>query len=178
MPEIVLNFMAQEQEMLLRRTEELARKANADNSQQKGEKADFLLFSINHVRYALEKQYVHELHLAVKPVFVPCVPDFIKGIVNVRGDILSVMDLAAFIGNPELQQQDDYQMFRITQGRMDFGVLVEGIEDIYELHREDIHAFEVSENARINRFLIGMTHDMVHVLDGEALLSDDTLIVR
>jgi purine-binding chemotaxis protein CheW len=171
MPEIILNFMAQEQEMLVRRTEELARKANSESVSQKGEKTEFLLFSISGVRYALEKHYVHELHLAVKPVFVPCVPDFIKGIV-------SVMDLAAFIGNPELQEQDEYAMFRVNQGRMDFGVLVENIEDIYELHREDIHAFEVSENARINRFLIGMTHDMVHVLDGEALLSDETLIVR
>jgi purine-binding chemotaxis protein CheW len=178
MPEIILNFMAQEQEMLVRRTEELARKANSESVSQKGEKTEFLLFSISGVRYALEKHYVHELHLAVKPVFVPCVPDFIKGIVNVRGDILSVMDLAAFIGNPGLQEQDEYAMFRVNQGRMDFGVLVENIEDIYELHREDIHAFEVSENARINRFLIGMTHDMVHVLDGEALLSDETLIVR
>ncbi|PIQ27568.1 hypothetical protein COW36_16465 [bacterium (Candidatus Blackallbacteria) CG17_big_fil_post_rev_8_21_14_2_50_48_46] len=178
MSEISLNIRPQELSILNRRTEELARRSHQDEAQSQGEKVDFLMFTINGVRYALEKHYVQELHLEVRPIFVPCVPDFIKGIVNVRGDILSVMDLAAFVGNPELKEQEQYPMFRVTQGKLDFGVLVESIEDIYPLSREDVHPFEVSDNARINRFLIGMTHDMVHVLDGDGLLSDETLIVK
>lgn len=178
MPEISLNINAQEQVLIARRTEELAQRSNQTLNPKTGEKVDFLMFTVSGIRYALEKHYIHELSLGVSPVHVPCVPDFIKGIVNLRGDILSVMDLAAFVGNPGLTFRKEYPMFRVTQGKMDFGVLVDSIEDIYPLNQEDVHAFEVSDNTRINRFLIGMTHDMVHVLDGDSLLNDETLIVK
>ena len=177
MSEISLNLRSEELGILKRRTEELARSALQDG-ELLGAKIDFLMFTINGERYALEKHYVQEVHSEVRPVFVPCVPGFIKGIVNVRGDILSVMDLAAFIGYPELQAKEEYPMFRLKQGELDFGVLVESIEDIYPMNREDIHPYEVSDNNHLNRFLLGVTHDMVHVLDGDGLLNDETLIVK
>ena len=176
MSEIKIETSPEERMLLGRRTEELARRQVSEARQE--EHVDFLLFTIAGIRYAIEKHYIQELHLSVSPVTVPCVPDFIKGIVNVRGDILSVMDLALFIGNPGLSASDNFPMFRVTQGKLDFGVLVDTVEDILPLSRHNVHPFEVSDNAKINRFLIGLTHDLIHVLDGDALLGDESLIVR
>lgn len=177
MSDILLQVTPAEQALLRSRAEELARTAS-QASVTSGERVlNCLFFRVNDIRYALAQDWVQEVHLEVRPVPVPCTPGFVKGIVNVRGEIVSAVDLAVFLGYAPLSQQASYQMFRIRKGKLEFGVLCDLVENIQPLMLDQLHPFEHGDSTRLNRYLLGVTDDLVNVLDVETLLADESLVV-
>lgn len=177
MADILIEVSPQQQAVLRSRAEDLARSLDED-ARSGGERLlNCLFFQIQGIRYAVAQDWVQEVHLEVKPTPVPCTPGFVRGIVNVRGDIVSAVDLSSFLGFETLSHQASYQMFRLRKGKLEFGVLCDQIENIQEIDLSGLHPFEHADAARLNRFLLGVTQDLVNVLDVEALMADESLIV-
>lgn len=176
MSDILLDINAQEQSLLRQRAEDLAR---ATTQQQTTGQNSFncLFFEINGIHYAVAQDWVQEVHLEVRPVPVPGTPAFVRGIVNIRGEIVSALDLAAFMGYQALPAQSSYQMLRVRRGKLEFGILCQQIENIQSITPADLHAFEHGDSGRLQRYLLGVTDQLENILDVEVLLSDESLIV-
>jgi purine-binding chemotaxis protein CheW len=173
------NLIDEDEKVLLKRAEALSKAITF--KELESEKIDFLCFSVNNVNYAIEKTYTEELHLSVTPTKIPCTPTFIKGIVNIRGEILSVTDISLFLGNKPIQERSSYPMIRIKSkdrpsGKLEFGFVVDEIDDILSLTNTDIYQNVVSGNSQIEKFLKGLTRDMVHILNMEKILNDEIII--
>jgi purine-binding chemotaxis protein CheW len=70
----------------------------------------YVLFTLAGSRYAVSVPHVLEIS-SVPPVTpVPNVPTWVRGIVNVRGDILSVIDVRTFLGCAEAHQAEEHRM--------------------------------------------------------------------
>src|SRR6266478_5210710 len=54
-------------------------------------------FVLAHEKYGVESSYVREVHPLIDLAPLPCTPPFILGIANVRGQVLSVMDIKKFM---------------------------------------------------------------------------------
>ena len=178
MPDILIEVNAKEQTLLRTRADDLSRLA-AQSYEAGTEKRtlDCLFFSAQGIRYALSQDWVQEVHLEVRPIPVPCTPSFVRGIVNVRGDIVSAVDISAFLGNTPLAHQENYQMFRIRKGKLEFGILCDLVDNIEPLSLEHLHRYEHGDHAKMNRYLLGVTDELVNILDAEALMADESLIV-
>ncbi|MGV3524493.1 MAG: chemotaxis protein CheW [Candidatus Sericytochromatia bacterium] len=179
MPEIIIQTQFPAQEQLLRkRTEELAHQVNQAQNQATSTHAEWIFFASAGVQCALERQFVTEVHMEVRPVRVPRTPAFAKGIVNLRGDIVSTIDLNLVMDCPPLPVRSSYTMMRLRAGALEFGVLVEEILDIRPLDITALHPFEHAQAPGLNRYLLGVTRDMINVLDARILMSDERLLVR
>jgi purine-binding chemotaxis protein CheW len=66
-----------------------------------GPEIDVLEFLISGDGYALEMRYVQEVHALNGLAPLPCTPAFVRGIVNLHGRILSVIDLLPLFGLPQ-----------------------------------------------------------------------------
>jgi purine-binding chemotaxis protein CheW len=83
------------EEVLAQRAASLAQEALEENA---GDRVALLLFRLGVEWYAVRVEDVREIYQEYEVTPVPCVPDFIQGVVNIRGEILSVTDLAMIMG--------------------------------------------------------------------------------
>ncbi|MFA5843254.1 MAG: chemotaxis protein CheW [Coriobacteriia bacterium] len=81
-------------EVLRRRADSLAQREEADAVE---DRMDILLFALADEWYAVRIVDVREIYNEYRLAGVPCVPEHILGVINIRGEIVSVTDLAALM---------------------------------------------------------------------------------
>lgn len=72
--------------------------AQTPAQQEKGDRADFTLVQLGSEVYAIDVEYVFTIRPAKEISRVPRVPEWVTGVANVRGHIMSVIDLKRFFG--------------------------------------------------------------------------------
>src|SRR5712691_7325937 len=83
------------EEVLKRRAEQLAK---LPPSAEAGDEVEVLVCSLGGERYAVETRHLRAVQWASGITPVPCTPRFVMGIVSVRGEIVTLLDLASMIG--------------------------------------------------------------------------------
>jgi purine-binding chemotaxis protein CheW len=92
------------QQVLKRRAEQLAKlPLSADT----GDEVEVLVCSLGGERYAVETRHLRAVQWASGITPVPCTPGFVVGIVSVRGEIVTLLDLASMIGLTAMAAKDD-----------------------------------------------------------------------
>ena len=79
------------EDLLARRAEALAVEVEEEQAE---DLMGILLFRLGEEWYAVGLEHVREIYQEYEITPIPCVPEFILGVVNIRGEILSVTDLA------------------------------------------------------------------------------------
>ncbi len=82
------------EEILRRRADSLAHEALADEAD---DRMGLLLFRLDEEWYAVKVGEVREIYQEYEVAPIPCVQSFILGVVNIRGEIISVTDIAALM---------------------------------------------------------------------------------
>jgi purine-binding chemotaxis protein CheW len=83
------------EEVLKRRAEQLAKLPVAPNT---GDEVEVIVCRLGGERYAVETRHLRAVQWASGITPVPCTPGFVVGIVSVRGEIVTLLDLASMIG--------------------------------------------------------------------------------
>lgn len=91
---------------------------------------DHIVFRLGDQRYAVPVGKVVELDKPPTCAVVPNTPSFVQGVTNVRGDILSVIDLRALLGIPRVVRNDAVRLLtvRSADGDMRTGLLVDSLQ--------------------------------------------------
>lgn len=79
--------------------ERAASLAQAESEEQAVETRGLLLFLVGEETYAVDVEHVREIVNGFTVTRIPCVPSHVLGVINVRGEIVSVVDLAAVLGS-------------------------------------------------------------------------------
>jgi purine-binding chemotaxis protein CheW len=114
---------------------------------------------------------------------VPCAPDFIKGAVNLRGHIYSIMDLAPFLGLPAHTLTEKAHILLARGGRcvdgkeMELAFLTDDVPQSLELSIDQLNPVPDTVSKQLQGFLRGVTAQFLMVLDLDRLLSEPRLIV-
>ncbi len=86
---------AELEESWARRAEQIARVIETEDE---GEQIELALVRLGKEIYGLDVQYIYDIRLLEKITRVPRVPDWVAGVVNLRGRIISALDLKRFLG--------------------------------------------------------------------------------
>lgn len=91
---------------------------------------DHIVFRLGDQRYAVPVGKVVELDKPPTCAVVPNTPNFVQGVTNVRGDILSVVDLRALLGIPRVVRNDAVRLLtvRSADGEMRTGLIVDSLQ--------------------------------------------------
>src|SRR5258708_24334751 len=92
------------EEVLKRRAEQLAKLPHATDA---GDEVEVLVCRLGGERYAVETRHLRAVQWASGITPVPCTPGFVIGIVSVRGEIVTLLDLASMIGLTRSASVDD-----------------------------------------------------------------------
>jgi purine-binding chemotaxis protein CheW len=146
-----------------------------------GETLEVLTFHLGTEYIGIPTDGVHEIQplSAHNWSRVPCAPDFIVGIVNLRSRIYSIMDLTVFWGLPARPLSNNAHILLVRGGHqnIELTLLTDDLDKVYQLRMHDLNPTPPTVSTRVQGHVRGVTTDMMMVLDLESLLSDPNIIV-
>ena len=102
----------------------------------------YLTFSLRSERFAIAVAQVREILDLVPIIRVPQQPDFISGVINLRGKVLPVVDLSRKFGLATAETSRDTCIvvleFADAEGRGEVGALVDAVHEVIVLTAEEI----------------------------------------
>ena len=135
-------------------------------------------FLLAQEKFAVESLMVREVYPLKDLTVVPCTPPFVRGIINVRGQILTVIDLKKFFGMPEKGLTDLNKVIIVRAGGMELGLLADAVFGVRSLEVRDLQPALPTLDAIGADYLRGVTSGRTVVLDLMRILRDERIIVR
>jgi purine-binding chemotaxis protein CheW len=161
--------------ILKKRARLLAREAQVTDKDQ--EFLEIVAFRLASETYGIESTFVREVYPLKDFTALPGVPPFVLGIVNVRGQILSVVDLKIFFDLPEKGLGQLNKLIILHSQEIEFGILADDILGAHSIPLDTIQAAPATVSGIGADYVRGVTVERVIVLDAEKILSDEKIIV-
>jgi len=147
-----------------------------------GEAHQYLTFNLAGEMYAVGILNVKEIIEYGHLTEIPMMPSFIRGVINLRGAVVPVIDLAAlFGGKASVVQKRTCNVIveiRTAETKHDLGIMVDAVSEVLEIHANDIEP-PPSFGAKIRAdFIAGMgkvAGKFVIILDIQQALSSDQI---
>ena len=146
-----------------------ARVAEEEVSYTDDEVYKLLIFRFGDEQYGIDVDVVTGVRSAGKITRVPGTPDFYPGVINVRGQIISVLDLQQFLG---LSASDSVapELVLIQGDNLSLALLTDRVEEVQWIPRDSVESVDM-------RYARGVTAERLVILDIDYLLADDRLII-
>ncbi|GAA0540120.1 purine-binding chemotaxis protein CheW [Rhizomicrobium palustre] len=109
-----------------------------ENTERSGQTRQFITFMANGQEFASNIMAIREIRGWTDTTAVPHVPDYIRGVINLRGAVLPVMDLKAKLGLGMTEASAKNVIIVITEGERTTGILVDAVSDIITLTESEI----------------------------------------
>jgi purine-binding chemotaxis protein CheW len=135
-------------------------------------------FLLSYEKYGIESSYVREVYPMKELTLLPSTPSFVLGIINVRGQILSVIDLKKFFDLPGKGLTDLNKVIILHSDRMEFGILADGIMGVRDVSLNELQPSLPTLTGVREEYLKGVTRERMVILDAAKLLSDEKIIVH
>ncbi len=114
-------------------TEEISKALNSAQDSENSQKDLFLTFHVNGENYGLEVAHIIEITGIQRITSVPDLPDYLKGVVNMRGLVIPVMDVRLRFGMSERASDERTCMIFVRFENITVGLLVDRVNDVKEI---------------------------------------------
>ncbi len=139
---------------------------------------EVVVFLLAYETYAVETSFVREIFPLKEFTPLPCTPPFVFGIINVRGQILSVIDIKKLFDLPDKGLGELNKVIILHKDDMEFGILTDRILGTRSVPLEDVQpSLPTLKDIRVE-YLKGVTGDRVVILDVAKIMSDKKIIVH
>ena len=138
----------------------------------------FLTFYLDDEIYGVNIFDVKEIIAMMKTTPIPKTPAFIKGVMNLRGNIIPVVDMRIKFDMPEIEPQMYTAIVIITIEGKNIGFIVDKVEEVVNVEDENISAppeFGSSVDTRFIKSMAKQKNKVVMILDLVALFGEEEL---
>jgi len=168
---------AEEKKKILKtRAKALAREPEGDKDGR--EQLEIVEFLLADERYAIDSSFVHEVYPLRELTPLPGTPLFVAGIINVRGQIVSVVDLKKFFDLPAKGLTDLNTVIILSDGHMQFGLLADAVAGVRRIPLLEMQPPLPTLTGIRQEYLQGVTGQRLVILDAAKILADPRVIVR
>ena len=98
----------------------------------------YLTFLVGDVGYGIEISYVVEIISVQEITLVPHTHSYVKGIINLRGTVVPVIDMGMRFGQGEVIYTEKTCIIVLSMDDMSVGILVDGVQDVSDIEDENI----------------------------------------
>jgi purine-binding chemotaxis protein CheW len=137
-----------------------------------------IVFSLASETYGIDSTFVREVYPLKGLTPLPGVPPFVLGIVNVHGQILSVVGLKKFFDLPENGLAQLNKLIILRDEQMELGILADDVLGARSIARDAIQASPPTVSGIGAEYLWGVTAEGVIILDAQRFLDDEKIIVH
>ena len=118
------------------------------------ERVKVVIFKCGVNLYAFYGRDIREMLPSCDISWVPSLPEYLPGLINIRGDIESVIDLRHFLGE-EKNEGSKRLIAMAVQGNFRSGVLIDSIDDVVDIPLSTIHPPLATLNGAARDLVIG-----------------------
>lgn len=114
---------------------------------------EILLFCVDNVVYGIEIEYVTEI-IGIQPItIVPKVPDFIKGVINIRGKVVPVISVRKKINQPEIPYDERTCIIVVNLNDIIVGLIVDRVREVVTIKPSEICGALEYKNINVNQYI-------------------------
>jgi purine-binding chemotaxis protein CheW len=143
------------------------------------QKGRYLTFSLGEEIFGIEIRYVTEI-VGIQPITkIPEVPVYVKGIINLRGQIIPVLDMRLKFRKEEIDYTNRTCIIVVDIDGMLVGLIVDNVSEVLTISDENIVEPPNYKTGFQNRYIknIGRANDGVKLLlDCEKILTNEELL--
>lgn len=132
--------MAELEQIWARRAAQLAEVIEGEDQ---GERIELAVIRLGHETFGLDVHYVYEIRPLMQITRLPRTPDWVAGVVNLRGRIISVLDLRRYLNLPAANQDaaaNSQYLVVVETAKMELAILVDDV-----LHIENLPVDQIQE---------------------------------
>ena len=107
-------------------------------SENSNENRQYITFIANGQEFAANIMAIREIRGWTDTTALPHVPDFVRGVINLRGNVLPVVDLKARLGLGMTDATPKHVIIVIAHGNKTTGILVDAVSDIITVSASDV----------------------------------------
>jgi len=170
-------FSKEEQRSILKnRAQTIA--VDTQNKTDADESIELIEFSLSAERYGIETSFVREVYPLKDFTTLPGTPSFLLGIINVRGKIVSVINLKKFFNLPEKGLGELNKVIIIANEKMEFGILADVILGTNSIPLHTVKASPAAIDGIGSEYLKGVTGEHLIILNTRNILNDEKIIIN
>lgn len=143
---------------------------------------EYLTFVLDGEEYGVDILCVQEIRVWSSVTELPNKPEYLKGVINLRGVIIPIIDLRQRFGKPKLQYNEQTVTIILrsknTERPMVVGVVVDAVSEVYKFENKSIRKAPAFGNQIDNCFLKGLAtveEKLIILLETNTLLDQDEL---
>ena len=149
-----------------------------DEEDEDAQKDKHLTFRIANEDYGIEIAYVREIIGVQKITEVPEMPSFLKGVINLRGRVIPVIDVRTRFKMESRSYDDRTCVIVVNINSSEIGLVVDTVNEVITIPEADISPTPKISKGPANRFVRGMGRvgeEVKILLDVDKLLHDEEL---
>lgn len=136
-------------------------------------RTEYLSFGIGDHEYSVDIMSVREIRGWTKTTSLPHAPRYVRGVINLRGTVLPVVDLAMRLGLDETEPEERNVIIVVDVGSRVMGLRVDAVSDILSFSPDQLQPppdVTVNNSTPFVKALTILDERMVRLLDLEAVL--------
>ena len=139
---------------------------------------DCIVITCGGERFALDIRNVREAQPLDSLAPVPGTPEMWRGVINMRGTVFAVLDLARYLSLPDVGQAPSPAVVLVTAGSLTVGLLSDDVPEVRRIRMTEVGPPLAPPAAGRTHAIRGVTPDLLSMLDLEAILTDPRLVVE
>lgn len=134
--------------------------------QQENEQFQCVTFTLEDEIYGINVMQVQEVLREIEVAPVPGAPHYVLGIINLRGNVVSVIDARTRFGLPTKDSDDLTRIIVIEVQQQIIGILVDSVAEVVDVKRSEVDTAPNVGNAETSKYIDGVVSrgDMLLIL--------------
>lgn len=128
-----------------------------------------VVFKIGDEQFAVETSKVQGINDMTKVTRVPKAPNYIKGLINLRGSIVSLLDINLLLNIPK-SKEEQANIIILNVNDEQVGISVNEVDEVLEIDERLIQKLEGGKNQNYVKGIINFTDKLVTLIDIDRIL--------
>lgn len=124
----------------------------------------YLTFLSNDLTFGISTEYVSEIIINYKIRPVPMVPEYIRGIINLRGQVIPIIDLRLFVGKPTKDNMEENCIIILTFDSYVLGIIVDSVSQVLDINFAESSPIPTASQNRLADRMITLPDQQVVLL--------------
>lgn len=135
-------------------------------------------FRLGNEEYAVDIMRVQEIVLMGRITRMPNVPEYLRGLINLRGHVIPIVDLCVRFGLHQTEQTEDSRVIILNVNQKTLGIIVDSVDEVLRIHADQVDSSSLGVAGTGHEYVKGLVKfekKLLLLLNVEHLLDEDSV---
>lgn len=129
----------------------------------------FVMFKLGEEHFAVETDKILSINDMMNITIVPKAPSYIKGLINLRGSIKSLIDINLLLNIKSDKKQNNIIILKLDEEEI--GISVDDVEEVIDIDEQKLQKLETHNSASYIKGVIEINNRLLTIIDIEKLIN-------